>query len=90
MQVWQMASIWSEVNYAFLVTNSAIAVFSLLQYLSQEHAQRLVAICWSLWKQCNLKLQKNENELCANVVNKSRHLIKDRQNANIIHSASDD
>jgi len=32
MQVWQMTGIWSEVNYAFLVTNSVVeAIFSLLQ-----------------------------------------------------------
>jgi len=56
---------------SFLVTNSTIeAIFSLLQNLSQEHAQYLAAICWSLWKHCNLKFWKNENELCANVIDR--------------------
>jgi len=45
MQVWQMTGIWSEVNYVFLVTNSGIdVIFSLLQNLSHEHAQRLEVI----------------------------------------------
>jgi len=91
MQVWQMAGTWRKVNYAFLVTNSTIeAIFSLLQNLSQEHAQRLATICWRLWKHCNLKLWKNDNELFANIADKARHLIEDLQDANIIHSASDD
>jgi len=33
----------------------------LLQNLSQEHAQRLAAVCWVLWKHRNLKLWNNEN-----------------------------
>jgi len=45
MQLWKMDGIWSEVNYAFIVTNSAIeAIFSLLQNLSQEHTQHLASI----------------------------------------------
>jgi hypothetical protein len=62
----------------------------LIQNLSQEYAQRLAAICWSLLKHHNLKLWKNENELCANVVDKVRHLIEYQQDAHFIYSASDD
>jgi hypothetical protein len=87
MQVWKMAGILSEVNHAFLVTNSSIyVIFSLLQNLSHDHVQRFASICWSLWMHSNLKLWKNENEMCANVVDRARLLIKDWKDANIIHT----
>jgi hypothetical protein len=57
--------------------------FPCLQNLSQEHVQRMAAILWSLWKHRNLKLWENENELCANVVDRARHLIEDWQSTNI-------
>jgi hypothetical protein len=57
--------------------------FSCLQNLSQEHVQRMATILWSLWKHRNLNLWENENELCANVVDRARHLIEDWQSANI-------
>ena len=52
-------------------------IFSLMQNLSREHVQRMAAILWSMWKHRNLKLWENENELCANVVDRARHLIGD-------------
>jgi len=73
-----MAGLWNEVNHAVLITDSTIDVtFSLLQNLSQEHVQCMAVILWSLWKHQNLKLWENENELCANVVDRARHLIED-------------
>lgn len=62
-------------------------LFFLLRNLSQEHAQHLPAICESLWKHCNLKLQ-NEIELCANVVGRAHYLIEVWQDASITLSAS--
>jgi len=44
-----MFGLRNEVNHAVLITDSAIdVIFSLLQNLSQEHVQRMVAILWSL------------------------------------------
>lgn len=40
-------------------------------YLPHEHALRMASIFWSLWKHKNFKLWKDENEMCANVVDRA-------------------
>lgn len=73
-----MAELWDDVNHDVLTSDLAVnAIFSLLQTLTHEYVQRMTAIFWSLWKHRNLMIWKDENEMCANVVDRARHLVDD-------------
>jgi len=59
IQVWNMTCLWSSVQYAIFVTDSATgAIFHLLENLSVELTQRLSSVIWSLWKHRNLIVWK--------------------------------
>jgi len=78
VQVWRMSDLWDEVQHAFaLSTTTVFAIFYLLQELPSAYSQRFVAIVWSVWKHRNLKLWQNENETCAQIVERARHLVED-------------
>jgi len=83
LQVWHMTGLWGSVQHALAHTTSVTdAVFSLLEKLSTELAQRLTTVIWSLWKHRNIRVWDNVPETSAVVVDRARNMIADWQLAN--------
>jgi len=83
LQVWHMTGLWGSVQHALAHTASVTdAVFSLLEKLSTELAQRLSTVIWSLWKHRNIRVWDNVPETSVVVVDRARNMITDWQLAN--------
>jgi len=84
MRVWRSSGLWEAVHHIVMNNDSAVGtVFSLLQNLSPDLSQRFAANLWSVWKHRNIKLWRNEDELCAQVVERAHILIQDWRAANL-------
>jgi len=83
LQVWHMTGLWGSVQHALAHTASVTdAVFSLLEELSTELAQRLSTVIWSLWKHRNIRVWDNVTETSVVVVDRARNMITNWQLAN--------
>jgi len=82
VQVWQVSSLWLDIQQAKTHENSAInVVFYLLLRLTVEQSQRFSATVWSIWKRRNLEVWENKDELCAMTIDRARVMIKEWQKA---------
>lgn len=83
VQVWNRTDLWGSVQHALSSTVSVIdVIFSLLEQLSVELAQRLATMFWSIWKHWNLRVWDNVTETSATVVERGRNMVVDWQLAN--------
>jgi hypothetical protein len=84
IQVWISAGLWYDVQNAVIHNDAAIdSIFYFLEHLPLNFKQRFASLCWSLWKDINLKVREEVDELSANVVDRARAPIDDWQAANI-------
>jgi len=71
------------IQHALSNTDSATdAIFSLLETLSGELAQRLETVLWSIWNYRNLHVWEDVTETSATIVERARNMVVDWQLAN--------
>lgn len=76
VQVWHLAGLWEVVSHV-VSTNGLVtdAIFSFLQSLAADLRHKMMTIIWSLSKHHNIKLWQNENEMCAQMVDRAHKLM---------------
>jgi hypothetical protein len=83
IQVWNRTITWRSIQHAISTSDSVTdAIFSLLEQLSVDLAQRSSTIFWSIWKHRNLRVWDNVTETNATVVERARNMVVDWQLAN--------
>ena len=85
VQVWNITGLWGSIQHALSSTVSVIDdIFSLLEQLYVELAQRMATVFWSIWKHRNLRVWDNVTETSATVVECARNMVVDWQLANTL------
>ncbi|AES76581.2 target of AVRB operation protein, putative [Medicago truncatula] len=78
LKMWNITGLWGSVQHALTSTVSVTdPIFSLLEQLSVELAQRMATVFWSIWKHQNLRVWDNVIETSATVVECARNMVVD-------------